>query len=285
MGIEMLNEDLAVKLVVLEEIYQRSLVKRKELIRIFGPSVDKIDPFPKNREFYTLWDFFTPSFSCPHSVERIGVPGDGGKYVCGLSRIAEKKSCVIYSFGINDESSFEAELLQRARGCQVWGYDFSVERFGPEVSKNRAIAGRSHFAQFGISGKDAHTPLDNPAFYTLPTLMEMNGHDHIDILKIDIEGSEFSLLSDLLDHYGDRPLPFGQLQIEIHARQFENWENTFPEFLKWWERLEKAGLRPFWTEPNLVYANINRGTAPDLAEYSFINIRGDHDLIRGPVVY
>ena len=28
--------------------------------------------------------------------------------------------------GINGESSFEAELLEKAPGCQVWGYDFSV---------------------------------------------------------------------------------------------------------------------------------------------------------------
>jgi hypothetical protein len=28
--------------------------------------------------------------------------------------------------GINGESSFEASLLERAPGCEVWGYDFTV---------------------------------------------------------------------------------------------------------------------------------------------------------------
>lgn len=28
--------------------------------------------------------------------------------------------------GINGESSFEAEVMKRAPGCEVWGYDFSV---------------------------------------------------------------------------------------------------------------------------------------------------------------
>lgn len=41
--------------------------------------------------------------------------GDGGKYVCGVDALAELKEgrgCVVYSFGINGESSFEAgELL------------------------------------------------------------------------------------------------------------------------------------------------------------------------------
>jgi hypothetical protein len=40
-----------------------------------------------------------------------------------------------------------------------------------------------------------------------------------------------------------RPLPFGQLLIEIHL-----WGKTFAELLSWWEALEAAGLRPFWGE-------------------------------------
>lgn len=39
-------------------------------------------------------------------------------------------------------------------------------------------------------------------------------------------------------------IKFGQLQLEVHA-----WpDKKFPYFLKWWEMLEAAGLRPFWTE-------------------------------------
>src|SRR5579863_2335105 len=92
-------------------------------------------------------DFFIPTFRCPHRLERIGVIGDGGKWVCGLQRVAKQKKCVIYSFGspffplilppfvvtptcymigVNGESSFEATLLKRAPGCEVWGYDYSV---------------------------------------------------------------------------------------------------------------------------------------------------------------
>lgn len=29
--------------------------------------------------------------------------------------------------GVNSESSFEADLLKRAPGCEVWGYDYSVD--------------------------------------------------------------------------------------------------------------------------------------------------------------
>jgi hypothetical protein len=62
--------------------------------------------------------------------------------------------------------------------------------------------------------------------------------------------------------------PVGQLQLEIHARDgHENLEY----FARWWATLEATGLRPFWTEPNLVYVNIVRSVRPELAEVgSFI---------------
>jgi len=45
-------------------------------------------------------DFFIPAFQCPHKVERVGTLGDGGKWVCGLDRVAKQDKCVIYSFGL-----------------------------------------------------------------------------------------------------------------------------------------------------------------------------------------
>jgi len=76
-------------------------------------------------------------------------------------------------------------------------------------------------------------------------LLIIIGHTHIDILKIDIEGWEFETITTLVTPYiaSGNPLPFGQLQLEIHI-----WQKTFEDYLTWWETLEKAGLRPFWTE-------------------------------------
>jgi hypothetical protein len=46
-------------------------------------------------------DFFIATFQCPHRVERIGTLGDGGKWVCGVDRVAKQDKCVIYSFGLS----------------------------------------------------------------------------------------------------------------------------------------------------------------------------------------
>ncbi|KAG8907979.1 hypothetical protein FRB99_001145 [Tulasnella sp. 403] len=265
------------KLAEAESDYTVNVARRNALIRDIGPDPNKIDAWPvvaAPKHMYTLWDFFLPAFQCPHKLQRVGTLGDGGKWVCGLEKVAnQKKGCVVYSVGINGESSFEAELLQSTT-CQLWGYDYSVKEFGPEIESVPALKERSHFFPYALGGTDDHAPGAAIPFYTLPTLMKMNGHDFIDILKIDIEGFEFSVLTDIINAYKGRPLPFGQLQLEIHA-----WGKTFLEVLTWWEALEAAGLRPFHTEPNLVYTNLYRGHAPDLSEYSFINIKGNHAVL------
>ena len=95
------------------------------------------------------------------------------------------------------------------------------------------------------------------------SLFSLEGHEFIDILKIDIEGGEFDALTSFITSYADGDLPIGQLQLEIHTW---NGRERFADFVKWWESLETAGLRPFWTEPNLVYLNIYRGSGPTLTE-------------------
>lgn len=264
-----------------EWLYQGNIRDRLSFINDLG-GAEKVNPWPSGSGWtaeYTLWDFFLPVFECPRVTERIGKLGDGGKYVCGMDVIAHKPAPVLYSFGVSTDSSFEAAVLERAPSAQVYGYDFSVDSFGPQIVNSRELQGRAHFHKWAIGGKDAHGPEYDPNYqvYTIETLMRLNGHSFIDILKVDIEGSEFDVLGGIAQHYLSRglPLPFGQLQVEIHA-----WDSTqsFADFLAWWELLERAGLRAFRTEPNLVYVNL-MGAKPNLAEYSFINIHGNHELV------
>lgn len=127
---------------------------------------------------------------------------------------------------------------------------------------------RSHFFPYALGPRDAFSAADVPKMFTLRTLMEQNGHNFIDVLKIDIEGHEFDSLEVFIDSFHGEPLPFGQLQLEIHVNN--NQKQYFPDFLKWWEKIEAAGLRPFFSESNLVYLNIVKGSRPDLIEASFL---------------
>jgi hypothetical protein len=272
------STDIELRLERSERFYQKALEGRKDLLKRFGPKPEDVETFPDHDKPYTIWNFFPAAFNCPYEVRHFGTLADGGKWVCGLSKLEKEKECIVYSFGISGDSTFEADILRNTRYCKIWGYDFSVGGFTDDIP--RSERSRTDFHAYGLAGKDRPASGSDPAMFSLKSLMNINGHDHIDLLKIDIEGWEFETLEELVKPYiaSGKPLPFAQLQLEIHV-----WDMPFHKFLKWWVMLEDAGLRPFWTEPNLVYVDYAKAT-PSLTEYSFINIKGDNFITRPDMI-
>jgi hypothetical protein len=211
-----------------------------------------------------MWDYFPPVYNCPWDLDRVGIIGDGGKYICGLEMIYKHLNpCVVYSFGVNTDSSFEHEIHERTT-CEIFAFDFSVNRIAQQSLNDKRV----HFTKIGLSG--------SPSFNmkTLKKLMKERGHDFIDLLKVDIERSEFDTFTGILRDFNGE-LPFAQLSIELHA----NHEFIkFPELLKWFESLEQAGLRPIMNEINL--NPLLEGAKEAWAiEYTFINVKAHHPLI------
>jgi len=101
----------------------------------------------------------------------------------------------------------------------------------------------------------------------LPNPISSANFINSDILKIDIEGSEFDALRSLkakMDHQNEAFFPIGQMLIEIH---FYGKTLDLPGFLAWWQMLEKGGFRPTWTEPNLLAVTMrNDDGMPRLSE-------------------
>ncbi|TFY70718.1 hypothetical protein EVG20_g2297 [Dentipellis fragilis] len=317
-GIVQVDNSLTARVKRSERIYQKMVKRREGLIRKFGPNPREIVSFPPDKApwpAYTVWDFFPPAFSCPHTVERIGALGDGGKWLCGIDRLQEKPDCIIYSVGSAASASFEAELLARTRHCQVWAYDFTTHGFGDEVTRphaseffrlfadplqpefysstpgiedtesgtageereywdDRSLKARTHFKPYVVAGREQLAPGDEPKMYTIQSLMRMNGHAHIDVLKVDIEGWEFDTLRSFLGAAEDGTLPVGQMIIELHL-----WDRPFYDLLALWERLERAGMRATSREINLVYANYNRGVGAELVEYTFMNVKNGNIFV------
>lgn len=236
---------------------------------------------------YTLWDFFPPTYTCPHDIQRIGRLGDGGKWVCGMSRYERlsgsdltdpEDGTVVYSFGINGESSFEAEFLERVPSARIWGYDFSVDGWGAQIPPSAKH--RTFFKKIGLGSQDDTER--SPPFFTLPSLMAQNNHKYIDILKIDVEGSEYVALDAMMNAFegqGDGVLPIGQVMIELHLNGGEKGVD-FEKFGKWWERLEKMGMRPSWLEINLLAVTLSKGKSdPRCAEYVWVNARDKKNVL------
>ncbi|GAB7366562.1 hypothetical protein MBLNU230_g8548t1 [Neophaeotheca triangularis] len=267
-----------------EKLWLQSVSDRSVILEKFKPKASIADPlYP-----YNLWDFFRPTFFCPQDLERVGKLADGGKWVCGMSgyeRVSPGPASgtnpvpdvIIYSFGVNDDSSFEAAMLSRTN-AEIWGYDFSVETWAHEITPGEP---RAHFTKYGI-GK-VSKPETVPPTVSIPDLMKQNGHDYIDIMKIDIEGAEFDALTSLMD-YAEQTgstLPVGQLFMELHiiGDSPGNFK-TIPDidgFLKWWGRLEKLGMRPVFNEHNWV--GDEGFSRPQFVEYTMINNKDPRNKI------
>lgn len=144
-----------------------------------------------------------------------------------------------------------------------------MDNLGHQIKDEQIERGKIHFNKIGLNDKDK-----NETFLTLGTLMRQRRHDWIDILKIDIEGSEFPCLQQVMEEFSES-LPFGQLLIELHV---DNFGRGFKSMYKWWEKLEARGLRAFMNEVNH-HSCVGLKINPVAVEYSFINVKTDHRLI------
>ncbi|KAJ7811274.1 hypothetical protein B0H14DRAFT_2860328 [Mycena olivaceomarginata] len=144
------------------------------------------------------------------------------------------------------------------------GFDFSVTQWGPELCAD-TVEPCAHFFPYKIGAMDNHNV--KPKQYSLQGIMKKLGHEFIDIWKAPV-----------IESVKGKPLSFGQMQIEIHLNFAPDFIKTIGQFDKWWTLLEDAGLRPFWTELNLLDVNVIR-RGPFVGEWSFINIRGRHALL------
>jgi len=256
-----------------EEAYQRYISERRQIVK---KPPHLIDPWPKTGRIIYFYEYFLPVFTCPYTTQRIGRIGDGGKFVCGFENFENSQNssqkCILYSFGVNRESSFEAEFLRRT-SCEIFAFDASVNSMGPEIGKHKNKS-RIHFSKVFLGEKNNQAAKTKTK--TLLTIMRENRHTWIDILKMDIEGKEFAVLNQILDDFKGIGLPFGQLQVEFHGSA--TGAGSFANFYKLWERLEEAGLRPFMNEVNH-YMCVKKKSKPWLMEYSFINIKVDNILL------
>lgn len=150
--------------------------------------------------------------------ENLRLGSDYGGWVVSLDGIM--KDSVVYSFGIGDDVSFDLELVNR---CNLILHAFDPTPKSTEwVNKNKLLLTHSNFVfhEYGLSDVDGeinfraikpggmnYTVMMDSAtakgtHASLPckrlqTIMRELGHEKIDILKLDIEGSEYRAIEDM----------------------------------------------------------------------------------------
>jgi FkbM family methyltransferase len=177
-----------------------------------------------------------------------------------LSNSLDRRS-VVYSVGIGEDASFDAAVIERY-GCEVFGFDptpRSLEWIG-----GRVLDARFHVQPVGLAAFDGELKFFEPESRThvsysanpdrialnrngvislpvrrLSTLMHDNGHSALDVLKMDIEGSEYDVIEDVLA----QRIPVRQWLIEFHHRILPGGARRTAQALR---RLRQAGYRPFF---------------------------------------
>jgi FkbM family methyltransferase len=144
------------------------------------------------------------------------------------------KSSIVYSFGIGEEASFDIALIKKI--------NLTIHAFDPtpksiEWVEKQDFPDNFIMHEYGVASFDgtvsfnppenpdhvSHTLLDRQSTkeqaITVPvkrliTIMKEQGHDKIDILKMDIEGAEYDVINDI-NKSNIRPQ---QILIEFHHR-------------------------------------------------------------------
>ncbi len=172
-------------------------------------------------------------YDCKISSERLGdIYGGWHLHVNDLS-----PKSVIYSFGIGQDISFDLDLISKYN-VTVYGFDPTPESNNWVTENNFPVQFKMH--EYGLADKDGTITFFTPKYpeledYTLlegstnvegavhlpvkrlETVMEELGHDQIDLLKMDIEGAEYGVISELCQST-IRPK---QILVEFH-HMFKN---------------------------------------------------------------
>jgi len=205
-------------------------------------------------EMRNVWNIHEPTWNCPWE-ERFGKSGDGGKWVCGGRFL--RNPCVIYSFGSAGDTSFETDISQFS-SCEIHTFDPSVKVLG-------FLPSNTHFHRLGIFGEEKNISIGPVT--TLKKIMDSLGHKFIDILKIDVEYSEWSIFQQL---FSTNFTPFGQVQIELHFIL----EVTLESYIDFFHKMDLFGFRVFHRDPNLgcdicqEYSFIHKDEGKRLAQLS-----------------
>jgi FkbM family methyltransferase len=203
----------------------------------------------------------------------------GGFFVCTdtLATQSPDKSIIVYSAGVGEDISFDLAMMDRYPNADIYAFDPTPKSIS--WVEAQSIPGRWHFSPIAVGAAcgsmQMHLPknanhvsgsavnadhlLDDTIsveMKSIGAIMHEFGHAYVDVLKLDIEGSEFEVLESI-DFSKDS---FGQILVEVHERFFtDGWKR----FERCYAYLKKSGYALFAVSANGEELSfINTGAAP-----------------------
>ena len=193
----------------------------------------------------------------------------GGFFVC-QDILGKNDNIIVYSCGIGTDISFDRKILKQYKKSEILGFDPTP--ISLEWIKSQKNLINFNFYPIGISDFNGTEKMYFPKYHgvsygiynwsndskdevlvdvkTIENIALENGHKYIDILKMDIEGSEFSVLNAI--NYDN--IEFGQILVEFHERFLENGAELLKKTI---DNLNKIGYQCFAISDDYEYSFIN----------------------------
>lgn len=196
----------------------------------------------------------------------------GGFYVC---QDLINANSIVYSFGIGEDISFDIELINN-HNCRVFAFDPTPKSIN-WVKGHEKLPAKFLFLEYGLADKTGSADFFLPKntdhvsgslvmqdyvddtnkisvnMKSIRDIVEQLDHDHINVLKMDIEGAEYNVLNDILS----TSIEIDQILIEFHDRLFVDGTSKTIEAIR---ILSQKGYEIF-------------GVSDSFQEVSFINKR------------
>ena len=183
-------------------------IRRKRLYHLqnkVNHNSDKCSLFFQNN-----WE---PTVHCEFE-RRLGATGDGGKWVCDIHRFRKKANTtlLIYSMGSGTDFSFEQAVKHEYPEAEIHTFDNVLSQCPDKLCT-------FHQVSLGDGKNNKST--------SLQLVAKELGHQgrQIHILKIDIEGGEFSILEELLKNSKENQPYIRQILCEIHLNSAKTGAN------------------------------------------------------------
>jgi FkbM family methyltransferase len=172
----------------------------------------------------------------------------GGFYIC--RDIIKNDEIIVYSAGVGEDISFDLDIINEYNHCKIFAFDPTPKSI--EWIKKQNLPVNYYFSHYGISNKTGEEEMFLPknkdhvsgSIYEsdhlakedkiivqmkcIEDIIKENNHSYIDIIKMDIEGSEFSVLQSL--NWDE--INCGQIVIEFHERFFKNEKTLINKAIK-----------------------------------------------------
>ncbi|XP_046554049.1 probable methyltransferase-like protein 24 isoform X1 [Haliotis rubra] len=207
--------------------------------QIVLPEKDAIAKMTVSQAFKTYHSYLDNVDTMCYRKLRMGKLGDGGWEICDDANYRPVKPCIVYSFGISNDFSFDDDTAKNYE-CNVFSFDPSMTQASYQRSP------RVRFFKSGLGGKDQKS--NSWDLQTLTTIKKMLNHTgkYIDVLKMDIENSEWPSLPNMVS--SGELSNVGQFLVEYHG-PCSNLNDCVSK-LKILKDVHDAGFRKFYVHKN-----------------------------------